>query len=292
MALHSALLRRTVSTQRGDRPRRRRIKNTEHTGNVHRVLGLETCRAGIDIPVLNMFDAVARHCRLEGHREVLILGTALTMRCQVLRDTFTTQDIEASAPVDSDHREAVLSLISKLQLGDSKGAAQSIEVLVHEVRLRQFAHPPAVCLACTELPLAFPAHHDCAAFETVTAFGMSIRPSFTSKVRFRLRFPIADCQRITGSAVDDRMTAQRLQLSENTCFPTGSWGPSKSGLRRAKQCTENPVALANHTEILIQGFSVYAPRLHARLVRVGSTDHGSAARRPVGTPGHSCKKCS
>ena len=151
MALHSALLRRTVSTQRGARPRRRRIKNTEHTGNVHRVLGRETCRAGIDIPVLSMSDAVARHCRLEGHREVLILGTALTMRCQVLRDTFTTQDIEASAPVDSDDLEAVLSLISKLQLGDSKGAAQS---------------PPAVCLACTELPLAFPAHHDCAAFDS------------------------------------------------------------------------------------------------------------------------------
>jgi aspartate racemase len=132
--------------------------NTPH----HRYSAIVT---SVDIPVLNMFEAVARRCRLEGHRELLILGTALTMRSQVLRDAFTAQDIEASAPVDSDHREAVLSLISKLQRGDSKGAAQSIRALVHEVRLRQFADPPAVCLACTELPLAFPVHHDCAAFD-------------------------------------------------------------------------------------------------------------------------------
>jgi aspartate/glutamate racemase len=93
--------------------------NTPH----HRYSAIVT---GVEIPVLNMFEAVARRCRLEGHREVLILGTALTMRSQVLRDAFTAQDIEASAPVDSDNREAALSLISKLQRGDSEGAAQSV----------------------------------------------------------------------------------------------------------------------------------------------------------------------
>jgi aspartate racemase len=67
--------------------------------------------------------------------------------------------------VDSDNRDAVLSLISKLQRGDSQGAAQSIKALVHEVRLRRIADPPAVCLACTELPLAFPAQLDCATFD-------------------------------------------------------------------------------------------------------------------------------
>jgi aspartate racemase len=132
--------------------------NTPH----HRYSAIVT---GVDMPVLNMFEAVARRCRLEGYREVLILGTALTMRSQVLRKAFTARDIEASAPVDSDNREAVLSLISKLQRGDSEGAAQAIKALVHEVGLRQFSDPPAVCLACTELPLAFPAQHDCAAFD-------------------------------------------------------------------------------------------------------------------------------
>jgi aspartate racemase len=132
--------------------------NTPH----HRYSAIVT---DVDMPVLNMFDAVARHCRLAGHREVLILGTALTMRSQVLRDAFTAQDIEASVPVDSGHREAVLSLISKLQRGESEGAAQSIEALVHEARLHQFADPPAVCLACTELPLAFPLQLDCEAFD-------------------------------------------------------------------------------------------------------------------------------
>lgn len=132
--------------------------NTPH----HRYSAIVT---GVAIPVLNMFEAVTRRCRLEGHREVLLLGTALTMRSQVLRDAFKAQGIEASAPVDSNDREAVLSLIFKLQRGDSKCAAQSIDALVHKVSLRQFADPPAVCLACTELPLAFPAQHDCAAFD-------------------------------------------------------------------------------------------------------------------------------
>jgi aspartate racemase len=132
--------------------------NTPH----HRYSAIVT---GVDIPVLNMYEAVARRCRLDCHGKVLILGTALTMRSQVLREAFASQDIEAFAPVDSDNREAVLSLISKLQRGDSEGAAQSIKALVHEVMLRQLADAPAVCLACTELPLAFPAQRDCAAFD-------------------------------------------------------------------------------------------------------------------------------
>lgn len=132
--------------------------NTPH----HRYSAIVT---GVDIPVLNMYEAVARRCRLDCHGKVLILGTALTMRSQVLPEAFASQDIEAFAPVDSDNREAVLSLISKLQRGDSEGAAQSIKALVHEVMLRQLADAPAVCLACTELPLAFPAQRDCAAFD-------------------------------------------------------------------------------------------------------------------------------
>jgi aspartate racemase len=120
---------------------------------------------GVGIPVLNLFEAVARRCRLEGHREMLILGTALTMRSQVLRDAFTAQGIGVSTPVKSDDREAVLSLISKLQRGDSEGTAQFIKALVHNVSGRPLTDPPAVCLACTELPLAFPAQLGCATFD-------------------------------------------------------------------------------------------------------------------------------
>jgi aspartate racemase len=132
--------------------------NTPH----HRYSAIVT---GVDIPVLDMFEAVARRCRLEGHREMLILGTALTMRSGVLRDAFKAQGIDASAPADSDDREAVLSLISRLQRGNTRGAAPSIQSLVYKVSVRQFADTPAVCLACTELPLAFPAQLDCATFD-------------------------------------------------------------------------------------------------------------------------------
>jgi aspartate racemase len=120
---------------------------------------------GVGIQVLNMFEAVARHCVLDGHREILILGTALTMRSQVLRDAFKAQDIAASSPEASDDRGSLLALISRLQRGDVQGAAQSIGDLVRQVSLRQFAGRPAVCLACTELPLAFSTNQRCASFD-------------------------------------------------------------------------------------------------------------------------------
>lgn len=133
--------------------------NTPH----HRYL---TIVSGIDVPVLNLFEAVALRCQAEGRRDVLILGTALTMRSQALRDAFKAKGIEASAPTNTTHREAVVTLISKLQRGDSEASAQSLDALVREVSFRQFNAPPTVCLACTELPLAFPTQHDCAIFDS------------------------------------------------------------------------------------------------------------------------------
>lgn len=132
--------------------------NTPH----HRYSAIVT---GLDIPVLNMFEIVAQRCRLEGHKEVLVLGTALTMHSPVLREAFEAQDIKSSAPVNPDHRAQVLASIGKLQRGDCEGAARSITALVHEVTHRQFADPPAVCLACTELPLAFPRQHHSVTFD-------------------------------------------------------------------------------------------------------------------------------
>jgi aspartate racemase len=120
---------------------------------------------GVGIPVLNMFEALAGYCALEGHREILILGTALTMRSQVLRDAFTAQGIAASAPDTSHDRELVLDLIARLQRGDGHGVAQYIGDLVRQICVRQFVDRPLVCLACTELPLAFPASQGCASFD-------------------------------------------------------------------------------------------------------------------------------
>ena len=121
--------------------------------------------SGVDIPVLNLFEAVALHCEAEGHRDVFILGTALTMRSQVLRDAFMAKGINASAPVGKNHRHSVLALISTLQRGGSEDVARSIAALVRETTGCQSTATPAVCLACTELPLAFPSHLDRASFE-------------------------------------------------------------------------------------------------------------------------------
>lgn len=43
---------------------------------------------GIGIPVVNLFDEVARKCATVGASQVLILGTAVTMRSTTLREAF------------------------------------------------------------------------------------------------------------------------------------------------------------------------------------------------------------
>src|SRR4029077_11425216 len=66
---------------------------------------------GIGIPVINIFDEVEKECARHGAREVLILGTGLTMGSAVFRDAFAKQGIEASGPDAEAIRTATVELI-------------------------------------------------------------------------------------------------------------------------------------------------------------------------------------
>lgn len=110
---------------------------------------------GVGISVINMFETVAKHCAHAGHSQILILGTALTMRSPALRAAFEGYGIDAQAPHDPREREDVLGVIAELQRGHTDGAAQRVRCTVRSAWARQFAGQPVVCLACTELPLAF-----------------------------------------------------------------------------------------------------------------------------------------
>jgi len=111
---------------------------------------------GIGIPVLNIFEAVAKECtRLEA-KQVLILGTAVTMGSLEFRKRFAERGIEAAGPRDEVARALTADLIAELQSGESEGAARRIGGIAKAAFARQFAGRPIVCLACTELPLAFP----------------------------------------------------------------------------------------------------------------------------------------
>lgn len=131
--------------------------NTPH----HR---FETIARGIRIPVLNIIDAAAAECARIGARQVLLLGTELTMGSSVFRDGFARHGVTAIGPQDQPARSKTAELIAALQCGRTNGAVDRIRRIVTR-SFAQFGEPPAVCLACTELPQAFQKMKKYASFE-------------------------------------------------------------------------------------------------------------------------------
>jgi aspartate racemase len=132
--------------------------NTPH----HR---FEAIVRGIGIPVLSILDVVAKESARIGVCEVLILGTAVTMRSANFRQGFAICGITATGPHDEKPRAMTAELITELQLGKFEGAAEKLGKIARMSFEKQFKAQPAVCLACTELPLAFQEQKMLATFE-------------------------------------------------------------------------------------------------------------------------------
>ena len=122
--------------------------NTPH----HR---FETIVQGIHIPVVSILQEIAKESVGIGAQRVLLLGTALTMRSARFRQEFALHGIEADGPQGDAARKMTVELIEDLQLGKFAGAADRIVHVAKQSFRGQFSHQSVVCLACTELPLAF-----------------------------------------------------------------------------------------------------------------------------------------
>ena len=120
---------------------------------------------GTGIPVISIFDVVAKESARIGASEVLILGTALTMRSARFRADFAKYGVEAAGPRDDEARAMTVGLITELQFGELEGAAEQLGRIARLSFGRQFGAQPAVCLACTELALAFQEQRMLASFE-------------------------------------------------------------------------------------------------------------------------------
>jgi aspartate racemase len=120
---------------------------------------------GVGIPVLSILDAVANESVRVGAREVLILGTAVTMRSVRFREAFAKVGIKARGPDDDTTQAITVEMISDLQRGRVEGAAERMASMVRTSFGEQLTGQPVVCLACTELPLAFPQQKTLPTFE-------------------------------------------------------------------------------------------------------------------------------
>jgi aspartate racemase len=155
-----------------DRYHRSALQRLEASGADFAIIASNTAHhrftsiaGGIGIPVINIFDVVAKESARIGASEVLILGTALTMGSATFREEFARHGIEAAGPQDEAARVKTAGLITDLQLGKLKGAAERLGRIAKTTFQPRFTAQPAVCLACTELPLAFPEQKMLATFE-------------------------------------------------------------------------------------------------------------------------------
>jgi aspartate racemase len=151
-----------ASWARFDEYHRRALKHLEACGAEVAVMASNTPHhrfdaivRGIGIPVISIVDASAAAAARLGAREVLILGTPVTMRSAKFRDGFAKHGIEARGPRDERARAMTEELIRELQAGKTDGAAERLGEIARESFEAEFSGPPVVCLACTELPLAF-----------------------------------------------------------------------------------------------------------------------------------------
>jgi len=118
---------------------------------------LDAIREGVALPVISIVDATAEAARASGAARALVLGTSVTMRGDLYPRRLRALGIQSNPPLPEAEIEAMQALIDHefYEGATPAGAARLIETC-----RRHVAEPgdTAVLLACTELPLAFPAH--------------------------------------------------------------------------------------------------------------------------------------
>ena len=114
---------------------------------------------GLDLPVVSILEATSKAVASNGGRAALVLGTPITMRSPIYPQALQKQGISA-LPQVSDEEIAEIEQLIDVDL--YQGVTDRARDRIVEIS-RKHVHSPAtdlVCLACTELPLAFPEHAD------------------------------------------------------------------------------------------------------------------------------------
>lgn len=121
---------------------------------------------GLGIPVIDLFDAVAQKCARIGARQLMILGTSHTMASSVFRAVLARHGVEGTAPREAAARALIGALITQLQHGNIDGVAARLGGIAKASFASSTDAGSVACLACTELPLAFPESRAREVFET------------------------------------------------------------------------------------------------------------------------------
>ncbi len=120
---------------------------------------------GMKIPVISIFEAVAKTAKTKGIDDFLLLGTEPTMSSGIFPEYLKRHGINAFVPPDDNMKSKVADLISELFKGKSENGRSLINQIVRSSYEQTDTKEKVVCLACTELPLAFEGKEQLETFE-------------------------------------------------------------------------------------------------------------------------------
>lgn len=128
---------------------------------------LNEISSGINTRIVSVYEALGVYCNNVGIRKLLVLGTMPTMTSPAFISSMDPFDVSAIYPQDDVLKNKVVSIINDLYQNNTTGAGARIDQIVRQCVPEHEIHDVAVCLACTELPLAFQDFSGESHFETM-----------------------------------------------------------------------------------------------------------------------------
>ncbi|MEJ0063304.1 MAG: amino acid racemase [Alphaproteobacteria bacterium] len=116
---------------------------------LHRAFDQIRDSLNITIPVFHAGHLAAEEAQRQGHKTVLLLGTAFTMEDGFFAKYFEDRGIKVMIP-NAEDRKSIQDIQSELALGNLDPSYPRIFAAM----LKRYAEVDAIILACTELPLA------------------------------------------------------------------------------------------------------------------------------------------
>jgi aspartate racemase len=109
----------------------------------------------IDVKIVSVYEAIGLYCKSIDVENLLVLGTMPTMTSPAFISGMKQFNIKAFFPPLDGQKNEVVEVISELYQNKTNGAEVSIDELVRQCVPKKELINTAVCLGCTELPLAF-----------------------------------------------------------------------------------------------------------------------------------------
>ena len=116
------------------------------------------------LPIVSILDTTSSAVVSQGGKNALVLGTPVTMKSSVYPDVLAKHGVQALPQLDEEEIQELSRLIDvDLYQGRCDVARKRMLEISHKYISNR--DTDIVCLACTELPLAFPEYADAAYFE-------------------------------------------------------------------------------------------------------------------------------